>query len=137
MSGSEKAAAPVPCLSQIAQCSTSASEHGWRCAQTEWTCDAAGGISTWYLVTCHELPLRRGCRHTILCLLLQFLEIAESEPGALAIHCKAGLGRTGVLICCYIMKHFKWVSRALDLPSRLTHQAEETTAVSCTTHEQS
>ena len=34
-------------------------------------------------------------------------QVAESEPGALAIHCKAGLGRTGVLICCYIMKHFK------------------------------
>ncbi|GFH22288.1 uncharacterized protein HaLaN_19734 [Haematococcus lacustris] len=41
-------------------------------------------------------------------ILLKFLEIAESEPGALAIHCKAGLGRTGVLICCYCMKHFRF-----------------------------
>jgi len=43
-------------------------------------------------------------------ILLKWLEIAESEPGALAVHCKAGLGRTGVLICCYIMKHFKFTA---------------------------
>ena len=39
-------------------------------------------------------------------LLSRFLHIAETEPGALAIHCKAGLGRTGVLICSYLIKHF-------------------------------
>lgn len=36
----------------------------------------------------------------------KFVEIAENEPGALAVHCKAGLGRTGTLISLYIMKHF-------------------------------
>jgi cell division cycle 14 len=35
----------------------------------------------------------------------KFLEIAENEKGAIAIHCKAGLGRTGSLIALYCMKH--------------------------------
>jgi cell division cycle 14 len=38
----------------------------------------------------------------------RFLEIVEGTSGALAVHCKAGLGRTGVLIGCYIMKHYKF-----------------------------
>lgn len=36
----------------------------------------------------------------------QFLKIAENTNGAIAVHCKAGLGRTGSLIGCYIMKHY-------------------------------
>lgn len=36
----------------------------------------------------------------------QFLKIAENASGAVAVHCKAGLGRTGSLIGCYIMKHY-------------------------------
>ncbi|GBF88355.1 hypothetical protein Rsub_01067 [Raphidocelis subcapitata] len=57
----------------------------------------------------HELYFPDGsCPPTDL--LLRFLDIAEQEPGALAVHCKAGLGRTGVLICAYMMKHYRFTA---------------------------
>lgn len=40
-----------------------------------------------------------------------FLQICESSEGVVAIHCKAGLGRTGVLIGLYLMKHYSFTAK--------------------------
>lgn len=42
----------------------------------------------------------------------KFLHIVENESGPIAIHCKAGLGRTGTLIGLYAMKHLRFPARA-------------------------
>lgn len=41
----------------------------------------------------------------------KFLEAAEKET-ALAVHCKAGLGRTGSMIGLYVMKHYRFPAAA-------------------------
>ncbi|XP_049880368.1 uncharacterized protein LOC126376860 [Pectinophora gossypiella] len=40
-------------------------------------------------------------------ILLKFLQIAEESDAAIAVHCKAGLGRTGSLIGAYLIKHYR------------------------------
>ena len=42
----------------------------------------------------------------------EFLDLAEKDKYAVAIHCKAGLGRTGSLIAAYAMKHYKFPAEA-------------------------
>lgn len=41
----------------------------------------------------------------------RFMKIADYEPGALGVHCKAGLGRTGTLICLWLMRTYRWTAR--------------------------
>lgn len=40
-----------------------------------------------------------------------FLRIAETSPGSIGVHCKAGLGRTGSLILMYVMKHYRFTAK--------------------------
>ena len=43
-------------------------------------------------------------------ILNRFIQACEATPGAIGVHCKAGLGRTGTCIGCYLMKHFKFTA---------------------------
>jgi len=52
-------------------------------------------------------------------IITKFLHIVENEPGAVAIHCMAGLGRTGTLIGLHCMKHMGWNARAFIAWNRI------------------
>lgn len=57
----------------------------------------------------HDLIFRDGSTPSDT-ILSQFLDICERTDGAIAVHCKAGLGRTGSLIGAYIMKHYRFTA---------------------------
>jgi cell division cycle 14 len=42
----------------------------------------------------------------------EFMVIADNPDEVLAVHCKAGLGRTGSLIALYAMKHYGFPAAA-------------------------
>ena len=69
------------------------------------TYDAAGFTNNG--IKHHDLFFTDGTAPSI-SIVEQFLEIVQQEKGAIAIHCKAGLGRTGCLIACYAMKHYQF-----------------------------
>ena len=58
----------------------------------------------------HDMPFSDGSPPSAR-ILERFLEVMDASSGAVAVHCKAGLGRTGTLAAAYIMRNFGFSAR--------------------------
>eukprot|EP00286_Rhodomonas_abbreviata_P024282 CAMPEP_0181311552 /NCGR_PEP_ID=MMETSP1101-20121128/13202_1 /TAXON_ID=46948 /ORGANISM="Rhodomonas abbreviata, Strain Caron Lab Isolate" /LENGTH=420 /DNA_ID=CAMNT_0023418299 /DNA_START=187 /DNA_END=1449 /DNA_ORIENTATION=+ len=58
----------------------------------------------------HELFFS-DCSTPAITLLDKFLEVCDSEPGVVAVHCLAGLGRTGTMIGGWMIRKYGWTAK--------------------------
>lgn len=66
------------------------------------------GTDPWYATGFqhHEMYFIDGTTPS-LALLERFMNVCEHAKGMVAVHCKAGLGRTGTCVGCYLMKFYR------------------------------